>query len=71
MVLSKYFIKQNFDGNIKLKDKRILELGGGTGYLSIALSVLGIFCTYLNIIYFIIRFKCDLYRFEGSSWIDE
>jgi len=42
MILSKYFIKQTLEGKLKLKNKRILELGGGTGYLSIVLGALGL-----------------------------
>ena len=41
MILSKFFIKQNLEGKIKDKNKKILELGGGTGYLSIVLGALG------------------------------
>lgn len=41
MILSKFFIKQALEAKIIVKNKKFLELGGGTGYLSIVLGALG------------------------------
>ena len=39
--MSKFLIKQNLEGKINLKNKTIIELGAGTGFLSIIIAALG------------------------------
>ncbi len=41
MILAKYFVKQVKMDKIDLKNKKILELGSGTGVVSIFLGYLG------------------------------
>jgi methylase of polypeptide subunit release factors len=41
MVLSKYLLKQHFENKINLKNKKILELGSGTGIVSLFLASQG------------------------------
>jgi ribosomal protein L11 methylase PrmA len=43
MILAKYFCKQVRDDNLILKKKKVLELGSGTGIVSIMMANLGIF----------------------------
>ena len=43
MILSKFFYKQSYEGKLDFKNKKILELGTGTGIVSFFLAGLGIF----------------------------